>query len=202
MNGRCSPDAYFSRNPNGHAPFRAQIILLLCLPDQALSTNPAFLPPCFLQCYYWYKKIKAAHPNSAMGGFTRLLHSGYPDDWMDEIPTVVVDPLPPDLQTIANGYVVLNRPYAFKQWVETHLASIPERYVLMSEPDHLFLRPPPLWATPTRPAAFPFFYIEPLAPVNAEIIQKYNELKRPLKAFAPIGEKRRQLALRPWRDFC
>jgi hypothetical protein len=29
-----------------------------------------------------------------MGGFTRLLHSGKPDDLMDEIPTVVVDPLP------------------------------------------------------------------------------------------------------------
>ena len=37
-----------------------------------------------------------------MGGFTRLLHSGRPDDYMEEIPTVVVDPLPPDLQRIAN----------------------------------------------------------------------------------------------------
>jgi len=29
-----------------------------------------------------------------MGGFTRILHSGRPDELMDEIPTVVVDPLP------------------------------------------------------------------------------------------------------------
>jgi hypothetical protein len=32
-----------------------------------------------------------------MGGFTRLLHSGHADDLMDEIPTMVVDPLPQDM---------------------------------------------------------------------------------------------------------
>ena len=32
-----------------------------------------------------------------MGGFTRLLHSGKADDLMDEIPTIVVDPLPSSL---------------------------------------------------------------------------------------------------------
>jgi hypothetical protein len=37
-----------------------------------------------------------------MGGFTRLLHSGVEDDFMEEIPTVVVDPLPPDLQEVAD----------------------------------------------------------------------------------------------------
>ena len=36
-------------------------------------------------------------------------------------------------------YVVLNRPYALLQWVQQ--ATIPEKYVLMSEPDHLWLRP-------------------------------------------------------------
>ena len=39
---------------------------------------------------------------------------------MDEIPTVVVDPLP-DRNTT---YIVLNRPYAFMQWMK--LVSIPE----------------------------------------------------------------------------
>lgn len=34
---------------------------------------------------------------------------------------------------------VLNRPYAVLQWVRE--VSIPERYVLMSEPDHIFLAP-------------------------------------------------------------
>ena len=31
-----------------------------------------------------------------MGGFTRLLHSGQEDDLMKEVPTVVVNPLPPE----------------------------------------------------------------------------------------------------------
>jgi hypothetical protein len=43
--------------------------------------------------YYWYKKFKH-DPVSEMGGFTRILHSRKPDNVMDEIPTVIVDPLP------------------------------------------------------------------------------------------------------------
>jgi len=43
--------------------------------------------------YYWYAKFKDS-PGSEMGGFTRILHSGKPDNVMDEIPTFVVDPLP------------------------------------------------------------------------------------------------------------
>ncbi|XP_020424963.1 heme-binding protein 2 [Prunus persica] len=49
-----------------------------------------------------------------MGGFTRILHSGNPDNLMDEIPTMVVDPLPAGLD---RGYIVLNRPWAFDQWL-------------------------------------------------------------------------------------
>jgi hydroxyproline O-arabinosyltransferase len=49
------------------------------------------------------------------GGFTRVLHSGKPDDLMDEIPTFVADPLPPEKHK-NGGYVVINRPYAFVQW--------------------------------------------------------------------------------------
>ena len=52
-------------------------------------------------CYYWYRKMKALYPASAMGGFTRLLHSGHPDELMEEIPTVVVDPMPPWVAEIA-----------------------------------------------------------------------------------------------------
>lgn len=45
--------------------------------------------------YYYYKKHKD-HPDSEMGGFTRVLHSGKADNLMDEIPTFVVDPLGDD----------------------------------------------------------------------------------------------------------
>ncbi|KAG2242798.1 hypothetical protein Bca52824_095354 [Brassica carinata] len=66
-----------------------------------------------------------------MGGFTRILHNGKPDKYMDEIPTFVAQPLPSGMD---QGYVVLNRPWAFVQWLQQ--ADIKEDYVLMSEPDH------------------------------------------------------------------
>jgi len=43
--------------------------------------------------HYWYKEMRD-RPGSDMGGFTRILHSGKPDGLMDEMPTMVVDPLP------------------------------------------------------------------------------------------------------------
>ena len=92
--------------------------------------------------YYWFRKIKAQCETAGgcqMGGFTRILHSGQPDDLMDEIPSIVVDPLPANHDN--KGYVVLNRPYAFVQW--TQKARIKEKYVLMSEPDHVWLKPMP-----------------------------------------------------------
>lgn len=49
--------------------------------------------------YYWYKKVKDM-PGSEMGGFTRVLHSGEPDNLMDEIPTFVVDPLPAGMDRV------------------------------------------------------------------------------------------------------
>ena len=49
--------------------------------------------------YYWYKKMKDL-PGSDMGTFTRILHSGSPDNLMDEIPSFVVDPLPDGLDRV------------------------------------------------------------------------------------------------------
>ena len=53
--------------------------------------------------YFHFKKQKAAPGGEHMGGFTRLLHTGVPDDLMLEIPTFVVDPLPPHMQTVRGG---------------------------------------------------------------------------------------------------
>ena len=52
---------------------------------------------------------------------------------------MVVDPLP---KGVDEGYVVLNRPYAIKQWLEKY--NFAEEYVFMTEPDHLYLRSIPL----------------------------------------------------------
>ena len=49
--------------------------------------------------YYWFKKFKD-EPNSEMGGFTRILHSGKPDKYMDEIPTFVAQPLPAGMDQV------------------------------------------------------------------------------------------------------
>ncbi|WPT12924.1 Hydroxyproline O-arabinosyltransferase PLENTY [Picochlorum sp. SENEW3] len=136
--------------------------------------------------YFWYLRIKGKKPKN-MGGFTRILHSGEPDDWMHEIPTVIVKPLPADLEKIADGYVMLNRPYAILQWVKEYMPSIKEHFVLLAEPDHLLIRAPPLWATYNRPSAYPFFYIKPSEEKNAKIIQKYNPKDVPLKQFFPVG---------------
>lgn len=49
--------------------------------------------------YYWFKKFKDS-PNSEMGGYTRILHSGKPDKYMDEIPTFVAQPLPSGMDQV------------------------------------------------------------------------------------------------------
>lgn len=130
--------------------------------------------------YYWYKKQKDL-PGSEMGGFTRILHSGNPDNLMNEIPTVIVDPLPAGLD---RGYIVLNRPWAFVQWLEK--ATIEEEYVLMAEPDHIFVTPLPNLAHGGYPAAFPFFYIKP--DQNEKLLRKFfPEEMGPVTNIDPIG---------------
>ncbi|KAL2941992.1 Hydroxyproline O-arabinosyltransferase 3 [Bienertia sinuspersici] len=128
--------------------------------------------------YYWYRKVKDL-PGSDMGGFTRVLHSGQPDNLMEEIPSFVVDPLPHGLDL---GYVVLNRPWAFVQWLEK--ATIEEEYVLMGEPDHLFVKPLPNLASKSYPVAYPFFYIKP--DQNEKIIRKFYP-KGSISNVDPIG---------------
>ena len=49
--------------------------------------------------FYWYKKMKDM-PGLDMGKFTRVLHSGSPDNLMEEIPTFVVEPLPQGLDRV------------------------------------------------------------------------------------------------------
>lgn len=53
--------------------------------------------------YYWYKKFKD-EPNSDMDGFTRVLHSGKADEFMDEAPTFVAEPLKDGLDQVFDGF--------------------------------------------------------------------------------------------------
>ena len=73
------------------------------------------------------------------------------------------------------------------QWLQ--VTDIKERYVLMSEPDHVWLRPMPNLMTGDIPAAFPFFYIEPAKPEFRPITEKFTgklTLKQ-AESIAPIG---------------
>lgn len=127
--------------------------------------------------YYWYLKVRKQCREQAqkdgntcdMGGFTRLLHDDEPDDLMDEIPTFVAKTLPKEHPN--HGYIVLNRPYAFLQWVQQ--ATIKEKYVLMGEPDHIWLKPMPNPMEGDSAAAFPFFYIEPTTDQNIAITERF-----------------------------
>ncbi|KAI3717239.1 hypothetical protein L1987_68727 [Smallanthus sonchifolius] len=116
-----------------------------------------------------------------MGKFTRILHSGQPDNLMEEIPTFVVDPLPSGLD---KGYVVLNRPWAFVQWLKR--ATVEEDYIFMAEPDHIFVNPLPNLARGIIPAGYLFQYIMPSE--NEKIIRKYFPQENgPVTNVDPIG---------------
>ena len=86
-------------------------------------------------------------------------------------------------------YVVLNRPWAFVQWLQK--ASIPEKYVLMSEPDHVWLRPMPNLMIGERPAAFPFFYIEPSKKEHMKLTEKFTGplTRAQAESISPIGTR-------------
>ena len=61
--------------------------------------------------------------------------------------------------------------------------------MLMSEPDHIWLKPMPNLMTGDIPAAFPFFYIEPAKPDYRPITEKFTgklTLKQ-AESIAPIG---------------
>ncbi|KAF9590351.1 hypothetical protein IFM89_033877 [Coptis chinensis] len=60
------------------------------------------------------------------------------------------------------------------------------KYILMAEPDHVFVRPLPNLARGGYTAGFPFFYIKPAE--NEKLIRKfYLEEKGPVTNVDPIG---------------
>lgn len=91
------------------------------------------------------------------------------------------------LEPVTCRYVVLNRPYAFVQWLQG--ANITEKYIFMSEPDHIWLKPMPNPIIGQRPAAFPFFYIEPSKKEFLPITQKFTGplTQKQAEAIPPIG---------------
>jgi hypothetical protein len=113
--------------------------------------------------YYHYKKLKAEHACSDIGGFTRLLNTpnGQPDGLMDEMPTVVVKQLGHGrCSECDHGFIVMNRPWGVLQFTKLQgYLQIPEQFLFIMETDHLLLRPVPNEATRTTPVGFGFYYM-------------------------------------------
>lgn len=84
---------YVKRPRNQRRPFHVAVT----------ATNKTYSKWQCRIMYYWYRKKKDL-PGSNMGKFTRILHSGSPDNLMDEIPTFVVDPLPPGLDQVRSSH--------------------------------------------------------------------------------------------------
>ncbi|GMH37454.1 hypothetical protein BSKO_05327 [Bryopsis sp. KO-2023] len=148
--------------------------------------------------FYWFKKRKAeceADPPCDMGGFTRILHSGKPDDLMETIPTFLAEPLPATHNANKDGYVVLNRPNSILQWLQQ--ATIPEKYVLMAEPDHLLLKPLPNMMVGENPVAYGFLYMNAQETDIARIVRKFigDVSDAELEKVAPIGNSPSMMTL-------
>ncbi|KAG1669891.1 hypothetical protein FOA52_002417 [Chlamydomonas sp. UWO 241] len=149
--------------------------------------------------YYWYKKQREICEEAGvcdMGGFTRLLHSGEADDLMDEIPTVVVDPLPKEIM-LDNSYVVLNRPWAFLEWLKK--VSIPEKYMIMGEGDHLWMRPMPNMMVGEGVGAALFSYMTP--DKYGDIVRKFigQVSDEEVKKVPQIGNSPTMMAVKDFR---
>ena len=132
--------------------------------------------------YYHFKKLQAANPCTEMTGFTRMLNSvgAKPDGLMDEIPTVLVNALEQGSgcragteNTCDMGFPVMNRPHGVTQFLEQLPESLTEQYVLIAETDHVFLKEPRNRATPTKPACFPFGYMDAKAAALRPIVQRF-----------------------------
>ncbi len=131
--------------------------------------------------YWQYKKLKAAHPCSDLGGFTRLLNTraSRPDGLMHEIPTIVVGQLDyGKCDTCDHGFIVMNRPWGLRQFVKhPSFALIKEEFLFIVETDHLLLKPLKNTATDKMPIGFGFYYMtyryDP--PKLKPVIAKYHD---------------------------
>ncbi|RRT52650.1 hypothetical protein B296_00050333, partial [Ensete ventricosum] len=160
--------------------------------------------------YYWFKKVRDATPESEMGGFTRILHSGRPDKLVDEIPTFVADPLPAgtdqviellyfldkippsDLRDILFSIGLGHSSSGFRRLISRKSKANTTTvykiliYILMAEPDHIIVKPIPNLAKAGLGAAFPFFYIEPKK-FESVLRKYYPEDRGQIADIDPIG---------------
>ena len=113
--------------------------------------------------YYSFNRVKD-RPGSVLKKFTRILHRSVDDELMDEIPTFRADPGTPECEKWCD-FPVNDRPAAVRAWLAHDSAGAGPRYryIMMGEPDYLFIKPitaahlPP----PGEATAFRYGYINP-----------------------------------------
>lgn len=114
-------------------------------------------------CYYSYKRV-AGHKDSVLKKFTRILHRSVDDELMEEIPTFRVYPTQPECEGWCD-FPVNDRPKAVHDWLlhENASGGVQYKYIMMGEPDYVFVKPitsfhiPP----PGEATAFRYGYINP-----------------------------------------
>ena len=160
--------------------------------------------------YYHYVKMKrATGPCSEVGGFTRLLTQpkGTPPDALaSEMRTIVVTELNSQ-ETL--GFVVLNRPHSVLVALDRGDLTFDEDYLLITETDHLLLKPMPNLATPEKAVAYPFHYMLPSRNQRTiEIIRRFAGSQAVADGVQQVGpspvlihlDALRKLT-KPWYDF-
>ena len=139
--------------------------------------------------WYWYRKHKEAHPDSDLGGFTRVLHAAADDHLSALIPTVRVDPL--DHPGVAT-YPPLKRPDALRRFLRSpDIDSIvTEDYIFLCDTDMSWMpdAPVPNLANATTPAAFKHgkWYMD--FAKHPEIVARWNKKDVPLADLYPVGQ--------------
>ena len=112
--------------------------------------------------FHWhYLKMKRADRCGEVGGFTRLLTQPAgtkADGLVGVMKTVVVTELTKGEDL---GFVVLNRPHSLVEAFKRGDLNFPEKFVLICETDHIFLKPMPNLATETMAVGYPFHYMLP-----------------------------------------
>ena len=127
-------------------------------------------------CYYSFQRVMHAE-GSVLKKFTRILHRSADDELMDEIPTFRVMPEQPECERWCD-FPVNDRPRAVYEWLlHDNFSKNRYKYVMMGEPDYVFVRPitafhlPP----PGEATAFRFGYINPDYPTIRSITTRiYN----------------------------
>jgi len=87
------------------------------------------------------------------------------------------------------GFIVINRPWATKEWLEQTDTSAP--YILLLEPDHLLVRAPPCTATEKTAVGAEFMYMtgDPVRKAIAEHMPGWNledSMKIPATGPSPL----------------